>query len=153
MANKLKSYDAATRKLMQQAMDLDVKSYSNFELVEMVSLLREAFKQKLTYRKVFPEDKIVRDCEPSTGYCLISSFYIYQHTGGDAVWDIMKTPLHWWLRHKETGAVFDIAYTQFSQPFPYEMGVVETRVKDDEMFATVLQQKALALGRAARMDK
>ncbi len=153
MVNKLKSYDDATRKLMRQAMSLDVATHGNFELVEMVSLLREAFKQKLTYRKVFPEDRIVRDCEPSTGYCLVSSYYIYQHTGADAVWDIMKTPLHWWLRHKQTGAVFDVTYTQFKDPFPYEMGTIESRVQDDEMFAHVLQQKALALGRAARMDK
>ncbi len=151
--NKLKAYDDATRALMQRAYDFDVVATGSFSLPEMVYLLRESFKQKLTYRKVFPEDKFARDCEPSTGYCLVSSYYIYQHTGGDKVWDVMKSPLHWWLRHKETGAVFDVTYTQFNEPFPYELGSVEKRIKDDAMFAQIIQQKALALGKAARLDK
>lgn len=154
MANKLKSYDDATRKLMQQAYALDVESTGPFQLPEMVYLLRESFKQKLTYRKVFPEVPLhVRECEPSTGFCLISSYYIYQHTGGGKVWDIEHNPLHWWLRHKQTGAVFDVTYTQFNEAIPYAEGLIESRIAGDETFTKILQQKAMALGKAARMDK
>ncbi len=150
--NKLKSYDNATRKLMQRAMEIDVQTRGEFSLPEIVYLLRESFKQKLTYRKVYPNEPLKRECEPSTGFCLVSSYYIYENTGGDAIWDIMQTPLHWWLRHKQTGEVFDITYTQFTDPFPYEMGKPETRIKDDEMFLKMLQTKSIALGRAAGME-
>ncbi len=150
--NKLKSYDNATKKLMRQAMELDVNAMGRFSLPEMVYLLRESFKYKLTYRKVFPGDPFFSNCDPSAGFCLVSSYYIYEHTGGDAVWEIMKSPVHWWLRHKQTGATFDVTYTQFKDPFPYEVGKIETRMQDDEIFANIVKTKAIALGRAARLD-
>ncbi len=153
MANKLKSYDKATEKLMVQAMELDVPITGRFSLPEMVFLLRNAFKQRLTYHRVFAEEPAwVKRGDPSEGFCLISSYYIYQHTGGDAVWKIMKSPLHWWLEHKQTGAVFDVTYTQFNEPFPYSVGTVEQRINNDAQFTEILQNKSAILGRYAGME-
>ncbi len=153
MGNKLKSYDKATENLMRQAMNLDVQTDGRFSLPEMVFLLRNAFKQHLTYRRVFAEDPIgVKRGDPSEGFCLVSSYYIYEHTGGDQVWRLMKSPLHWWLEHKQTGAVFDITYTQFNEPFPYSVGTIEQRIKKDPQFADVLHAKSAILGRYAGME-
>ena len=150
-SNKLASYNKATQGLMLQAMEYDVESSTNFSLSEMVFLLRESYKYKLTYRKVFNET-LAEKCDPATGFCIVSSYYIYERTGGDKVWDIMQTPIHWWLRHKQTGKVFDITYTQFDKPFPYQMGKIEPRIQNDEMFNRILHEKALILGRCAGME-
>lgn len=153
MGNKLKSYDKATEKLMRQAMDLDVHAEGRFSLPEMVFLLRNAFKQRLTYHRVFSEEPAgLKRNDPSEGFCLVSSYYIYEHTGGDQVWRIMKSPLHWWLEHKQTGTVFDVTYTQFNEPFPYSVGTVEERIKNDEQFAEILRAKSATLGRYAGME-
>lgn len=153
MGNKLASYDKATEKLMRQAMDLDVPVAGRFSLPEMVFLLRDAFKQRLTYRRVFSElPAWVNRGDPSEGFCLVSSYYIYQHTGGDKVWRLMKSPLHWWLEHKQTGAVFDVTYTQFKEPFPYDVGTIEQRIENDAEFAEVLRNKSAILGRYAGME-
>ena len=153
MGNKLKSYDKATENLMRQAMNLDVQTSGRFSLPEMVFLLRNAFKQSLTYRRVFSDDPIgLKRGDPSEGFCLVSSYYIYEHTGGDQVWRIMKSPLHWWLEHKQTGAVFDVTYTQFNEPFPYSVGTVEQRIENDALFADVLRTKSAILGRYAGME-
>jgi len=151
-ANKMKSYDAATRKLMLQAMKLNVRDDAKFSLPEMVFLLRESFKYKLTYRKVFNEILRETSADPATGFCIVSSYYIYEHTGGDDVWTIMQTPIHWWLKHRQTGETFDITYTQFKDPFPYEMGTPEMKIKNDSEFVKMLRDKALILGRTAGMD-
>lgn len=151
-ANKLKSYDKATQKLMLQAMELDVADDGRFSLPDMVFLLRETFKQRITYRHVFGEILREPQRDPSTGFCIVSSYYIYERTGGDAVWKIMHNPAHWWLVHRQTGAVFDVTYTQFSGAFPYHTGVEETRIKSDPDFVNMLRDKAYILGRDAGME-
>ncbi len=149
--NKLQSYNAATDKLMQQAQGLKIINKTKFSLPEMVSLLRESFKYKITYKKVFNE--LLREkVDPATGFCIVSSFYIYERTGGDKVWNVMETPIHWWLEHKQTGEVFDITYTQFEDPFPYKMGTPVKKVKNDPRVIRILKEKALILGRAAGME-
>lgn len=152
MPSKLKSYDDATKKLVLAAMDYDVLQTSKFSLPEMVFLLRESFKYKRTYSKVFNE--ILRQqCDPSTGFCLVSSYFIYERTGGNKVWTLMKkSPLHWWLVHKQTGKVFDVTYTQFSEPFPYHLGMPENKLKTDKDFVKMLQGKALILGKQAGLE-
>lgn len=152
MLNKLKSYDKATQKLMIQATNYDIKVTGNFSLPEMVFLLRESYKQKLTFRKVFNMLPPTHRNDPSTGFCIVSSYYIYEHTGGDTIWDIVGTPVHWWLRHKQTGTIFDVTYTQFNHPFPYEMGVIEQRIKNDKEFTKSLAACAQRLGKCAGME-
>lgn len=152
MTNKLKSYDRATEKLMSLALDMDVPvSKNGFALSEMVHLLRESFKYKLTYKRVFDELRPA-NCDPSTGFCLVSSYYIYENTGGDAQWTLMKSPLHWWLEHKRYG-VFDITYTQFGDKFPYSLyGTVEDRINKNNGFLELLQTKAHILGKCAGLE-
>lgn len=150
MTNKLKSYDKATRELMAAALDMDLPlSQNGMSAAEMVYLLRESFKYKLTYKRVFGEMQ-TDNCDPSAGFCLVSSYYIYQNIGGDSQWQLMRgvNPMHWWLEHKRYG-VFDVTYTQFDKPVPYRDGMVERRIKDDPGFLNVLQQKALILGQCA----
>ena len=151
MQNKLKSYDDATQRLMQQAAKYNVKSDTGFSLPEMVHMLRESYKYKLTFKKVF-NGLPVGTHDPATGFCAVSSYYIYERTGGDAVWDFMQTPVHWWLRHKQTGDVFDVTYTQFDKPFPYEMGEPDARIHTNPDFNKLLRQKALILGKCAGME-
>ena len=151
MINKLESYDKATRELMADALDMDLPlSRGGVSAAEMVYLLRESFKYKLTYKRVFGELQM-GNCDPSTGFCLVSSYYIYQNTGGDSEWRLMKSPIHWWLEHKHYG-VFDVTYTQFDKPFPYRDGTIERRIKDDPGFLNILQQKALILGKCAGLE-
>lgn len=152
MENKLKSYNEATQKLMLQAMQLDVADTGKFTLPEMVFLLRESFKQRITYKHVFDEILHEPQNDPSTGFCLVSSYYIYANTGGDAVWRLMHNPAHWWLVHRQTGAVFDITYTQFTDAFPYHLAREETRIKSDPQFLDILRTKAHILGHCAGME-
>lgn len=77
MHNKLESYDKATKELMLLAMDYEVPQIGKFSLEKMVFLLRESFKYKLTYKKVFGE-VLESNCDPATGFCLVSSYYIYE---------------------------------------------------------------------------
>lgn len=151
MQNKLKYYDEATKKLMLQATDYEVPQLGKFSLEEMVFLLREAFKYKLTYKKVFGE-LINGNCDPATGFCLVSSYYIYERTGEDKIWSLMKTPLHWWLQHKQYSGPFDITYTQFNTPFPYYKGTKELKIYTDEDFKKILQEKAYILGKQAGLE-
>ncbi|MDE6250005.1 MAG: hypothetical protein K2M34_00010 [Alphaproteobacteria bacterium] len=151
MTNKLKAYDDATLALMHQAARYNVESTVFDSLPEMVRKLRIAYKQKLTCKKVFG-GFIPRPCDPATGYCLVTSYYIYERTGGNAVWDIMQTPVHWWLQHKQTGETFDVTYTQFDTPFPYHMGKPETRIYTDTEFCKFLRQKAYILGKCAGIE-
>lgn len=150
--NKLKAYNDATHALMKQAAKYDVDNNNKFSLPEMVFLLRESFKQKLTYHRVFPNEPLIRDCDPATGFCLISSYYIYEKTGGNSVWDLMQTPAHWWLRHKQTGDIFDITYTQFNQHFPYDLGKIETRIENDRSFVEMLKSKSAILAKSSGLE-
>lgn len=151
MSNKLKSYDEATQKLMLLAMDYDVPKIGEFSLEEMVYLLRESFKYKLTYKKVFDET-LEQNCDPATGFCLVSSYYIYEKTGADKIWTLMKSPVHWWLQHKQYSGPFDITYTQFNEPFPYYTGKPETKIYTDEEFTKILREKAYILGKQAGLE-
>lgn len=153
MSNKLESYNKATEKLVLYAADMEVPQLGKFSLPEMVFLLRESFKYKLTYKKVFNEIPGENWC-PSTGFCLVSSYYIYEKTGGSDLWKIKKTPLHWWLEHKEYSGAFDVTYDQFNEPHPYRMGIIESRIEpeNDPIFTEMLKEKAMILGRAAGME-
>lgn len=151
MHNKLESYDKAMKELMLLAMDYEVPQIGKFSLEEMVFLLRESFKYKLTYKKVFGE-VLESNCDPATGFCLVSSYYIYEKTGGDKIWTLMKNPLHWWLQHKVYYGPFDITYTQFDTPFPYYTGLPEQRIYTDKEFLKIVKEKAFLLGQQAGLE-
>ncbi len=145
------SYDKATEKLVLLAQDYEVPQVGKYSLDEMVYLLRESFKNNVTFNKVF-DMKLDRKGDPSAGFCLVSSYYIYEHTGGDKIWTLMASPSHWWLQHKIYSGPFDITYTQFSKPFDYHCGRPETKIYNDSMFAQVLRQKAYILGKQAGLE-
>lgn len=151
MTNKLESYDKATRELMEAALAMDglPRAENGMHLVGIVRLLRESFKYRTTYNRVFGAIAPA-NLEPSAGFCLVSSYYIYQNTGGDSQWNLMKgtNPVHWWLEHKRYG-VFDITYTQFDKPFPYRSGMIERRIENDPKFLARIQAQAKILGQCA----
>ncbi|MDR0741192.1 MAG: hypothetical protein LBF28_00255 [Rickettsiales bacterium] len=151
MTNKLDAYNKATDRLVLQAAGYAMPEFGKFSLPEIVYLLRESFKYKLTYKKVF--DMIPdRECNPSAGFCLVGSYYIYRAAGGAGQWKIMETPLHWWLEHKVTSGPLDITYDQFSKKYPYDMGKLESRISGDAEFENILREKAMILGRAAGLE-
>jgi hypothetical protein len=151
MDNKLKSYDNATKKIILQSMSFDAPNHNRFSLPEIVHLLRESFKYKLTYRKIFGRNMPNDGANPSTDYCTIASQYICDKPGGSDVWTLVKTPIHWWLLYNATGEIFDITYDQFSKGFPYHLRPTTPQV-EDMGFKKILIEKTQILGRVAGME-
>ena len=152
--NKLAHYDQESNKLVLGAINFEDAFNANFSLPEIVYLLRESFKKHLTHRRVLGEP-IRPDIDPSDGFCMISSYLIYSLTGGDAVWQLRGTNLHWWLYHKKTGTTFDITHTQFTPeqlPEIYKLGKPVNELKTDEMFYEVLKSKAMTLAKYAGIE-
>lgn len=153
--NKLAKYDQETRKLMLTAMDFEDVYNEKFSLAEMVYLLRNSFKERLTHKVVLDEKEMRNNTDPSSGFCMISSYLIYSLTGGNKVWELRGTPLHWWLYHKQTNTIFDITYTQFSPEDIhgiYNQGRPVKKLKTDTMFYDVLKAKAHALAHRAGLE-
>ena len=153
--NKLKKYDQATRNLMLTAMNFEDVYNVNFSLAEMVYLLRNSFKERLTHRVVLDENQMRQNTDPSSGFCMISSYLIYSLTGGDKVWELHGTPLHWWLYHKQSRTIFDITHTQFlSKDIQeiYKQGQPVNKLKTDAMFYDILKTKAHILAHRAGIE-
>ncbi len=152
MISKLESYNEATKGLVILAEDYEVPKVGKYSLPEIVQSLRESFKYKLTYKKVFG-DLIERECNPSTGFCLISSYYIYNSTGGQDIWKIMKNPVHWWLEHNLISGPFDITYDQFNNVgFSYQTKLQELRIPNDKIWTKDIHERAMILGKCAGLE-
>jgi hypothetical protein len=153
MHDKISSYNKATDKLVSQAAALEAAvGGGKIPFAKMVQSLRESFKYKLTYKRVF--GYVIKDDRAPLGtdYCKVATVYIFQNTGGDAVWQLKESPIHWWLVHKKTGAVFDITHDQFDFDFPYHLKPAMEPVFDkDEKLTAQLIDMAAKLGRAAGM--
>jgi len=153
--NKLAKYDKATFDLMSVAAEFEDVYNENFTLPDIVYLLRRSFKERLTHAAVLEETKMRPNTDPSSGFCIISSYLIYSMTGGDKVWELQGTNLHWWLYHKQTSTIFDVTHTQFS---PTEVRVIYlqgrpvNQLKTDDMFYEVLQAKAHKLAHRAGLE-
>ncbi|MBQ0013343.1 MAG: hypothetical protein KBS86_02115 [Proteobacteria bacterium] len=169
--NKLSYYDRATRELMERANDYNGMMVGNYTLPYVVAALREAFKQKLTYKKVFSDDDFYRyypsKQDPAQDFCLISSYYIYARTGADKVWDIRRSGYHWWLQFKGWSEPFDITFTQFVEPHqrahmtydyfikhwePYTNWGIERRIPTDTDFTEDVARRASILGKYAGLE-
>lgn len=153
--NKLAKYDRATFDLMSLAAEFNDIYNENFTLPNMVYLLRKSFKELLTHAKVLGENKMCSNTDPSSGFCIISSYLIYSLTGGDNVWELQGTSLHWWLYHKQTGTIFDITHTQFSNKDIqeiYKLGRPVKQLQTDETFYDVLQDKMHKLAQRAGLE-
>ncbi len=153
MKNKLDAYNKATENLVLMAADYELPIVGKHSFPEIVGALRESFKSPATYNRVFGYDKNDADmiC-PSTGYCLISSYYIYLKTGGEAQWIIKKQPLHWWLEHKVISGPFDITYDQFPSGVKYYPSFPENLFNIDPKFAEKRYAQAMMLGQAAGLE-
>jgi len=158
--NKLKAYDEETRNLMAKALNLDVIDFKNaFDesvyLPEIVYLLRRSFKERVTHLKVLGEKDMRSGTDVSSGFCMFASYLIYSMTGGDKIWELRGTNLHWWLYHKQTQTVFDITRSQFPKEDLseiYAMGQPVKKLKKDELFYDVLKAKAKILAQRAGLE-
>lgn len=153
--NRLAEYDRQTQQLELSAMEFEDVYNEHFTLPEMVYLLRNAYKERLTHSEVLGEKVMRTNTDPSSGFCLITSYLVYSTTGGNRVWDLYgASPLHWWLVHKQTGKIFDITYSQFKPSLLqnlYNNGSKFDKI-GDEQFMDLLKQKAHTLARRAGLE-
>lgn len=153
---KLAAYDKETNYLILDAAELDVLHEEKYKLPVIVYKLRNAFKERITRFEVLGEKDLINPHEDwARGYCMISSYLIYSMTGGDKVWELHGTPLHWWLYHKKTQTRFDITHTQFDEKTlhaHYFNGKNIKYLNFDEMFYDGLKQKALILAHRAGLE-
>jgi len=153
--NRLAKYDQETNNLMLKSIDFEDVFSEHFSLGEIVFLLRNSFKERLTHKVVLDEINMRSNTDPSSGFCMISSYLIYSMTGGDKVWELRGTNLHWWLYHKQTATIFDITHTQFSSKdirAIYKQGQPVNKLKTDSMFYDVLKAKAHLLAQRAGLE-
>jgi hypothetical protein len=140
---------------MLSAMNFEDAYNENFTLAGMVYLLRNSFKERLTHKIVLEETTMRPNTDPSSGFCMISSYLIYSLTGGDKIWEIHGTNLHWWLYHKQSSTIFDITHSQFSKKDLrgiYGQGCTVDKLKTDPMFYDILKTKAHALAQRAGIE-
>ena len=153
--NKLSRYDKATEQLMLTAMNFEDIASEKFSLSEIVFLLRRSFKERLTRKLVLNEDKMREYTDPSSGFCMYSSYLIYSMTGGNKVWELQGTNLHWWLYHKQSGAIFDVTHTQFAPKEVceiYKLGRPVSELNKDDTFNDVLKMRAHTLAQRAGLE-
>ena len=150
--NKLTRYDRASYDLMMTAFEFEDIISEKFSLGEIVYLLRNSFKERLTHKAVLNENKMRPHTDPSSGFCMIASYLIYSMTGGERVWEMYGTPLHWWLYHKQTKTIFDVTHTQFSKKDVqaiYKLGQPVNKLNTDNVFNDVLKLQAHTLAHRA----
>ena len=167
--NKLAAYDQETRYMLGEAAELDVLYEEKVDLPTIVYMLRNTFKERATRYKVLGKEDLeiydneyVYDSEgnkrkkdPASGFCMVSSYLIYSMTGGDKVWELHGTPLHWWLYHKQTQQRFDITRTQFDTKTlnsHYFMGKNVKYLNVDPMFYDILKAKSHKLAKCAGLE-
>ncbi|HNY25279.1 MAG TPA: hypothetical protein PKJ33_01895 [Alphaproteobacteria bacterium] len=151
MLNKLESYDKATRELVLLAEDYEIPQIGKYSLPEIVSALRESFKNPETHKKVFG-NFLEEQYDFSDDFCLISHFYISLKTGGSKQWKLIKGSSHWWLEHLIISGPFDITRTQFSKPFQYRSASIENRINTDSDWTRRLKHQAIILGKCAGLE-
>lgn len=153
--NKLAKYDEQSKRLVLEAMEFEDAYNEQYTLPEMVFLLRNAYKERLTHFDVLGEKSMRTNTDPSSGFCLITSYLVYSMTGGDRVWEIYgASPLHWWLVHKRTNLIFDITYSQFGPNMlnNFYQNASKFNKMDDEQFMDMLKQKAYKLAHRAGLE-
>ncbi len=151
--NKLADYDNQSKQLMLYAMEFSDVYNARFTLPEMVYLLRNAYKERLTHSAVLGEKFMRPNTDPTSGFCLITSYLIYTLTGGENVWEIHGArPLHWWLYHKQTGKIFDITYSQFKPTMLHNLYQNGSVFHPDEQLTEMLKQRAKTLAHRAGLE-
>jgi hypothetical protein len=132
---KITAYDNATRKILDQARQVDLRAAAKFEaeysLAEIVSVMRGLFKNP-RFRKKFSVDIFFADqvVYPAKGFCALSSMCVYELYGGGAFWDFQAITMGSgdhapvvFLRDIFDWIPFDATGDQFAPlAVPYELG-------------------------------
>ena len=143
MKNYKKSYADATRRLLQQAIEIDRASLPHFEaqykLYDIVYVLRKLYADHL-FRDKFVGDNQFNGFTPwPKGFCALSSICIYELYGGDTVWEPSAIKIGAWeyapvvyLHNRFTDVPFDATGDQFAPlRVPYELGTpINRRMQD-----------------------
>lgn len=143
MENYKKSYDAATRKLLEQAAAIDRACMPQFEaqytLYDITYVLRKLYADHL-FRDKFVGHHQFNGFTPWTkGFCALSSICIYELYGGETVWNPSAIKLGAWehapvvyLENRFTGQPFDTTGDQFAPlVVPYNVGEpINKRMRD-----------------------
>lgn len=143
MENYKKSYDAATRRLLSHAADIDRMCLQHFDaqytLYDITYVLRSLYADE-KFRRKFVGQNIFRGFVPWTkGFCALSSICIYELYGGSELWVPSAIKLGAWehapvvyLQNKFTDAPFDTTGDQFAPlVVPYHVGEpINKRMRD-----------------------
>ncbi|MDR0726555.1 MAG: hypothetical protein LBF37_00660 [Rickettsiales bacterium] len=133
MSDRTESYNKATEAVLANARKIDLSVSAKFEysLEQMVTVLRDLYKNK-KFRNKFIDKDIFKDeyVYPSKGFCALSSVCIYELYGGSGVWELQAIKLGTWehapvvfLRDKLNWTAFDTTGDQFAPLIvPYQLG-------------------------------
>ena len=142
MKEYTKSYDDATRKVLERAAQLDRflldKFDAQYTLNDITYVLRSKYKDPL-FRDKYVGDMQFRGFTPyPKGFCALSSICIYELYGGDQIWTPSAIHMGSWeyapvvfLRDNFNGIAFDVTGDQFAPlRVPYELGTPINRPMD-----------------------
>lgn len=143
MKDYVKQYDAATKKILTQAAQIDaaVMPYADvqYSLYDITYTLRKMYRDN-AFRKKFVGELPFNGFVPWTkGFCALSSICIYELYGGDTVWNPSAIKMGAWehapvvyLQNRFTDTPFDTTGDQFAPlRVPYELGEpINKRMKD-----------------------
>lgn len=142
MNEYIKSYDAATRKVLERASQLDRLLLDKFDakytLYDIAYVLRNKYKDHLFRDKYVGDMQFLGFTPYPKGFCALSSICIYELYGGDQVWTPSAIHLGDWeyapvvfLRDKFNDIAFDATGDQFAPlRVPYELGTPINRPMD-----------------------
>ena len=149
MKEKLKSYDEATKKLVNQANGYNLPNIGKKSFSEIVYALRESFKQQETHKQIFGAYVVGKNDSFSEGFCMYGTYYLYKILPD--IFKIMRDPDHWWLVDLNNKQ-FDLTYCQFPFEYDYKYGEQEKRIGVDKDFTEEINKMAVVLGKCAGLD-
>lgn len=159
MKDYMASYDAATRRVLENAARIDKFALPQidtpYSLYDISSVLREKYKDHL-FRDKYVGDMQFQGFTPyPKGFCALSSICVYELYGGADIWVPSAIHLGDWeyapvvfLRDKEFGIPFDATGDQFAPlRVPYELGtpinrpIGKMRTPNKETFIKQIKQE------------
>ncbi len=159
MKDYIASYDAATRKILENASRIDRFALSKFDakysLHDIAYVLRQKYKDHLFRDKYVGDMQFMGFTPYPKGFCALSSICVYELYGGADVWTPSAIHMGAWeyapvvfLRDVEFGIPFDATGDQFAPlNVPYELGtpinrpIKSMRTPNKEMFVKQIKQE------------
>ena len=143
MDEYIKNYNAATRKVLDLAREIDGFALQQFDaeysLYDITSVLRQKYADA-SFRKKYVGNLPFRGFVPYTkGFCALTTICIYELYGSDAIWTPSAIKMGAWehapvvfLRDNIYEIAFDPTGDQFSPlRVPYELGTpINKRMRD-----------------------